>query len=144
MIKGLVLIKTKTNYQARDMPKPDVDEVTLIATQELPPAVSPDRTWKVILAPPTGLFSYQSDIETFGNIISEQIGSAVNKPDRVYQPGVLMPEGSSIENDEDPESPTFGQPVILVDPYLDGEEYSVHLRGVEYLVKGDELSLIHI
>ncbi|WP_343702687.1 hypothetical protein [Chitinophaga sp.] len=110
-----------------------VDEVTLVAGQELsPPPTAPDGSWEVYLFPNTGLLGYRYPIDGIGTIISEQIGAAVNRPDRVYQPGIDMPDGSAIVNDGD------GQPTILEDPYLDGLEYSVHVRGLEYAIKGQE------
>lgn len=115
-----------------------VTEVLLVAIQEEPTAVDPASDWFVRVAPPAGVFSYKSTIATIGSIIAEQIGTAINRPDRVYRPGFSLPAGASIENDPDPLSPTFGEPTIIKDPYLNQLDYSVHLRGIEYLVKGLE------
>lgn len=115
------------------MPKFNVDEVTLIAGQELTTAPgTPDGTWGTFLFPPTGLLGYKGSLELVGSIIASQIGSAINRPDRVYQIGISMPSGASVVNDDD------GQPTIIEDPYLEGLDYSVHFRGIEYMIKGDE------
>jgi len=120
------------------MPKPDVDEVTLVALQELPPHLTPDGTWKGAFGPTQlpdpadNLLAYGLSLDQIGDVIAAQIGSGINRPDRVYHVGGAMPVGSSIELD------VGGNPTILVDPYLNELDYSVHLRGVEYLEKGAE------
>lgn len=116
-----------------------VDEVTLVAGNELSPAPgTPDGTWRTFIFPPTGLLGYREDITVIGDIISSQIGTAINRPDRVYQFLDNLPDGAELLLEDDPGSPNFGLPIGVTDPYLDGLEYSNHVRGVEYLIKGDE------
>lgn len=122
------------------MPKVDVDKVTLIAVQELPSAVTPTKDWPFVVGDPTpgSKKAYKIPIEVGGAIIAEQMGSAANVPDRVYEIGGMMPDGVTFENDDDPLSPTFGLPIILKDPYLDGKEFSLFRRGTEYMWKGPQ------
>lgn len=110
------------------MPKPNVDIVTLVAVQELPPGVSVTKDWPMVVGDPATKTAYRIPVEMAGNIIAGIIGQAVNRPDRVYIPGVSMPAGSSVSPDR----------TQLIDPYLNGLEYSMHIRGVEYMVKGSE------
>lgn len=111
-----------------------VDEVTLVAGQEMsPPPGVVDGTWGLYVFPPTGLLGYQIPISDAGSIIATQIGTAVNLPDRVYQPYVNMPVGSSLVADGS------GNFSIISDPYLDGLEYTVFRRDSgEPLIKGEE------
>lgn len=122
------------------MPKVDVDKVTLVAVQELPDAVTPTKDWPLVIADPTpgSKKAYKAPIEVAGAIIAEQMGSAANVPDRVYEIGGTMPGGVTFEDDDDPLSPTFGLPIILKDPYLDGKEFSLFRRGTEYMWKGPQ------
>lgn len=112
--------------------KPNVDLVNLIALQELATATTPTGADYLYWGRVGELLGRKISIETVGNIIATQIGTAVNRPDRVYQIGVSMPDGAEVVNDGG------GQPAIIEDPYLEGLEYSVHLRGIEYMIKGDE------
>lgn len=114
------------------MPKPNVDIVTLLALQELGTAINPTKDWWAHVGAPGDLLGKKATIETLGTIISEQIGAAVNRPDRVYWIGVDMPSGSSVVDSGS------GFLDTILDPYLDGLEYEVHRRGVEKLMKGAE------
>lgn len=113
------------------MPKPNVDEVTLVATQELPTAVGPTKDWYLGIGNPAvgNKITNKGTIETLGTIISEQIGSGTVVPDRTYEIGNL-PVGVTITNDG------TGFPRILNDPYLDGKDWSLFRRGTEYFEKG--------
>jgi hypothetical protein len=120
------------------MPK-TVDEVTLVAGNELSPAPgTPDGSWRTFIFPPTGLLGYREDISVLGDIIASQIGTAINRPDRVYQPLAGLPDGATLILEDDPLSPNVGLPIGVADPYLDGLEYQLNLRGVELLIKGQE------
>lgn len=110
----------------------NVDLVNLISLNELATAASPAPDDWLYWEKDGVQLGRKISIETVGTIIATQIGTAINRPDRVYQPGVDMPAGSSVVNDGG------GQPSIIEDPYLDGLDYSVHLRGIEYMVKGQE------
>lgn len=116
--------------------KPNVDEVDLIAGQELATHPSPNKDGYIDYWPVGSLLGYKIKVETAGAIISELIGSGQVIPDRVYTIGGVM-HGATVEVDSDPLSPTFGLP-ILKDTYLDGKEYSIFERGTEYLIKGVE------
>ena len=115
------------------MPKPNVDIVTLVATQELSTAVGPDKTWYIGMGNSTvgNKITNKGTIETIGTIISEQIGSASDVPDRAYHVSALPP-GVTITNDG------TGFPRILNDPYLDGKDFSLFRRGTEYMEKGPQ------
>lgn len=117
------------------MPKPNVDEVTLLAIREMTTA-GPGlaANWWVPVGDPSlsTTLGYKATINTIGTIISEQIGAGINTPDRVYQIGVDMPSGANVVLDGD------GLPTIIEDPAIDGLDYSLHVRGVELLIKGDE------
>lgn len=117
---------------------PNVDNVDLWALDELAPAVGLDENWSVYVSPPGSLIGYKDTIENLAAVVSGQIGAAIERPDRVYRINVDMPAGSSLLIDEDPGSPTFGQAIGVIDPYLDGLDYNNHRRGIELLIKGDE------
>lgn len=123
--------------------KPNVDLVDLIAVQELSTAVAPTKDdylghWK-----DGELLGRKITIETVGTIISELLGSGQVIPDRtyrivdnagtldVYVGGVLDPT-ITITNDG------TGFPRIMEDPYLDGKDWSIWQRGVEYFIKGEQ------
>lgn len=123
--------------------KPNVDIVDLIAVQELSTAVAPTKDdylghWK-----DGELLGRKITIETVGTIISELLGSGQVVPDRtyriidnagtleVYVGGVLDPT-ITITNDG------TGFPRILNDPYLDGKDWSMWERGIEYFIKGEQ------
>lgn len=126
------------------MPKPNVDEVTLVATQELATAVNPNKDWYVGIANPSvgNKITNKGTIETLGTIVSEQIGSGALVPDRtyaivdnagtldVYVNGVLDPT-ITITDDG-------GFPRILNDTYLDNKDWSLFRRGTEYMIKGSQ------
>lgn len=123
--------------------KPNVDIVDLIAVQELSTAVAPTKDdflghWK-----DGELLGRKITIETVGTIISELLGSGQVIPDRtyrivdnagtleVYVGGVLDPT-ITITNDG------TGFPRIMEDTYLDGKDWSIWQRGVEYFIKGEQ------
>lgn len=123
--------------------KPNVDIVDLIAVQELATAVAPTKDdflghWKF-----GELLGRKITIETVGTIISELLGSAQVLPDRtyrivdnagtldVYVSGVYEPT-ITITND------ITGYPRIINDPYLDGKDWSMWERGIEYFIKGEQ------
>lgn len=113
--------------------KPNVDIVDLIAVQELATAVAPVKEdylghWKV-----GQLLGRKITIETVGNIISEQIGSGQVIPDRVYEIGVDM-HGATIGNGTD--YGFTGTQNVIIDPYLDGKDYSIWIIGFGYAEKG--------
>jgi len=124
------------------MPKPDVDVVTLVATQELTTQASPTADWFLPIGDPAvgSKITKKTTINMVGEVVSGIVGSAVLVPDRAYQiqpdmsvfiNGVLDPD-ITIEND------ISGFPRILHDPYLDGKDWSMFRRGVEYFVKGQQ------
>lgn len=113
--------------------KPNVDIVDLIAVQELATAVAPVKEdylghWKV-----GEVLGRKITIETVGNIISEQIGSGQVIPDRVYEIGVDM-HGATIGNGTD--YGFTGTQNVIIDPYLDGKDYSIWIIGFGYAEKG--------
>lgn len=116
------------------MPKFNVSPVDLFALQELAEAVSAlGDDWLYFGAnTPGNILGNKIKISTIGSVIATQIGTAINRPDRVYQIGGDMPVGASVVNDG------FGFPTIIEDPYLDGLDFSIHLRSIEYLIKGQE------
>jgi hypothetical protein len=123
------------------MPKPDVDVVTLVATQELPDAVGLTASWYVGVANPAlgNKITNKSTVTSIGTIISEQIGSGVVVPDRVY---IIQADLSVWVNGVPDPSITIsndgtGRPRILEDDYLDGKDWSLFQRGVEYMEKGN-------
>lgn len=122
------------------MPKTDVDIVTLVAVQELATATIPDKTWFVPVAEPSvgNKIANKYTIEGIGNIVSEQIGSGIVVPDRVY---VIQDDLSVwVNNVPDPTvtitNDITGRPRILNDDYLDGKDWSLLQRGIEYMEKG--------
>ncbi|MGE7777386.1 hypothetical protein ACQKLP_21890 [Chitinophaga sp. NPDC101104] len=116
---------------------PEVDIVNLVAVQDLPPGIAVTKDWPMVVGDPATKRAYKIPVETAGDIIADQLGSAVNVPDRVYTIGGEM-HGATLENDATPGSPTFGKPIRLVDAYLDGKEYGVDLRGTGFMEKGPE------
>lgn len=114
------------------MPKTNVDIVTLVALQELATATTPTGDDYLYWGRVGELLGRKIAISTVGDIIATQIGTAINRPDRVYQPGVDMPPGSAVVNG------VSGLPDTIEDPYLDGLDYSVHRRPIEWLIKGQE------
>jgi len=122
------------------MPKPNVDIVTLVATQELPDAVGLSASWYVGVANNAvgDKITNKATVEDIGTIISEQIGSGVVVPDRIY---VIQPDLSVWVNNVPDPSITItndgtGFPRILNDAYLDGKDWSLFQRGIEYMEKG--------
>lgn len=115
--------------------KPNVDKVTLLAINEMLYYAGITENSLIPfgrseLSDKTG---YVTTVNDLGVFIATQIGTAINRPDRYYKPGVEMPPGAVIYND-----PDTGEPVGIYDAYLNGLDYSLHLRGVEWLEKGEE------
>jgi len=109
--------------------KPNVDLVNLIATQELG---SPPGTITVNdlinIWPDGSLRGYKYTINQLAQIISTQLGSGSILVPRVYRIGVDMPSGSYLSTDRRQ----------IIDPYLNNKVYSVHRRGIEWMIKGIE------
>jgi len=112
--------------------RPDVTEVDLYSTRELPDATPlvPDETWYVPLCDPLTGISYRANQELIGGIISNYVGGGIVIPDRVYRIGISLPVGATVTVED-------GKGVIT-DPYLDGKVYSVNRRGTELMMKGVE------
>lgn len=128
--------------------KPNVDLVDLYAGQELPTQLDPTLADFIVLWKFGELIGRKIPLDTAADLIANKIGTAINRPDRVYQFGddgsgnviILTPVDPDVELyiDDTPGSPTEGYPIGVIDPYLEGLEYSNHLRGIEYLIKGQE------
>lgn len=114
--------------------KPNVDIVDLIAIQELSEPITPTKDDFLAFGKLGSLLGNKITIETVATIISELLGSAQVLPDRVYQIGVDM-HGATVENGSD--HGFSGSNNVLVDPYLDGKDFSIWLIGFGYLEKGD-------
>ncbi|WP_126244332.1 hypothetical protein [Chitinophaga rhizosphaerae] len=116
---------------------PEFDIVDLVAVQDLPSGIAVTKLWQLVVGDPATKKAYKTPIENAGDIIADQLGSAVNLPDRYYTIGGEM-HGATLENDTNPVSPTFGKPIRLVDAYLEGKEYSIDMRGMGFMEKGPE------
>ena len=112
-----------------------VDEVLLLKLQELGfPVGTPSASDLLYFGFSDGDAGYKIAISTLAQIISTELGSAANIPDRYYFPFDTMPSGASIGNGSD--FGFTGTNNVIIDPYLDGKEYSVFRRGLEYGFKG--------